>query len=380
MKNLSQKPRNNFIDWTLLALTITLVLFGLIIIYDASVVAAYRDFGDKLYYFKNQLAWAAIGFFSLTFFYFYDYHKLVKISPVILLASIFLLVLVLIPGIGTKVYGARRWINLASFTFQPSEFAKISFILYQTYILSKFEKFKIRLYDSTVVIFIPALVVIGLVIIQPDLGTALIFAAVTAVLYFIGKAPIWHFLIVLPIITIVSIVGILSQPYRIARLKSFLDPFHDPQGSSYQISQILIAISSGGLWGVGLGGSRSKFAFIPEVQSDAIFAVLVEELGFLGAIFLIGLFLILINKGITIAKEAPDYQGKLLATGITGLVAIQSFFNLASMVALVPLTGIPLPFISYGGSSLLISMTSLGILLNIKKQSLKNPISHQNQP
>lgn len=358
----------NQVDIPLLAATILLVTIGLVTIYDASVVAAFRDFGDKFYYFKNQLIWASLGFMALGAFSFIDYHKLTKYAPPLLLASIFLLIIVLIPGIGTKVYGARRWISIAGFTFQPSEIAKIALILYQTSIIARFEKARIRLLDAAIVIFLPAAFVSGLVLIQPDLGTALMFIGITLTMYFVGGGKIIHFLVVVPLIILAAAISIATHPYRLDRLKSLLDPTHDPQGASYQIYQILIALSSGGFLGVGIGASRSKFAFIPEVQSDAIFAVFVEELGFVGAIFLIGLFVFLISRAINIARLAPDNQGKILAMGIVGLISIQSLFNLASIVALVPLTGIPLPFISYGGSSLFVTMAAIGILLNIRKQ------------
>lgn len=357
------------IDLTLVGTVLLLVFIGLLIIYDASVVAAFRDFGDKLYYFKNQLVWACVGLVVMTFFSFFDYHKLLKFGPVMLLVSAILLIAVLIPGIGSKVYGARRWIYIAGFNFQPSEIAKLALIMYETAIISKFEKFRFRLLDSLVVILLPALFLTGLVVIQPDLGTALIFAGITIAMYFIGGAPIWHFLAGIPFLAAIAIGSILLHPYRLARVKSFLDPTYDPQGASYQINQILIAVASGGLFGVGIGASRSKFTFIPEVQNDAIFAVVIEELGFVGALFILSLFLFLIYKGIKIAQNALDFQGKILAMGIISLIAIQTLFNLASIVALVPLTGIPLPFISYGGSSLLVTMASIGILVNIAKQN-----------
>ncbi len=363
------KSQGAKLDGWLIGTATVLVLFGLLAIYDASVITALRDFGDKFYYFKNQLIWASLGFMALLFFSFFDYHKLLKIGPIVITLAILLLIVVLVPGIGTKVYGARRWINIGSFTFQPSEFTKLALILYETAIIAKFEKYKIRLLDAATVLFLPMAIATLLVMIQPDLGTALIFIGITLTIYFAGNAPMWHFILAIPLVVISSIVAIISQPYRLARIKSFFDPTFDPQGASYHINQILVALASGGLLGVGIGASRSKFAFIPEVQGDAIFAIIVEELGFVGGIFLISLFIFLILRAIAIAKEAPDFRGKVLAFGIIGLLAIQTLFNLASIVVLVPLTGVPLPFISYGGSSLAVTMASIGILTNIKKQS-----------
>ncbi|MBI4037634.1 putative lipid II flippase FtsW [Candidatus Curtissbacteria bacterium] len=370
MQKVEVQPRNKSkFDLLLVATTFSLVLFGLLTIYDASPIAALRDFGDKLYYFRNQLIWASLGIGVMGFFSLFNYHKILKLSPFILLFSVVSLIAVLVPHVGTEVYGARRWINISGFTFQPSELAKLSIIFYATYIMSKLKNFKIRIFDAAIVYIFPVFVATALVVLQPDLGTALIFLAVSLSIYFIGGAPLWHFFLSLPIVVAGALAAIIAEPYRLTRLKSFLDPSHDPQGASYQINQILTAISSGGFLGVGIGAARSKFAFIPEVHSDAILAIVIEELGFLGAVFLLSLFLFLIYRGIVIAKEAKDFEGKTLAMGIVALLAIQSLFNFASVVALVPLTGIPLPFISYGGSSLLITMAAIGILVNIKLNS-----------
>ncbi len=357
------------IDISFIVATVVMVLSGLIIIYDATPVAAFHDFGDKLYYFKNQLAWATLGSMALIFFSFFDYHKLLKIAYPLLGISIFFLLLVLVPGIGSKIYGARRWMSVAGFSFQPSEIAKLALIFYETAVISKFENFRIGIGDALLVIFLPALAVTGLVLMQPDFGTALIFVAITLTIYFVGGGPIKHLILGIPLLITASVAAILLEPYRFVRFKSFLNPLHDTQGASYQINQILIALSSGGLLGVGLGGSRSKFNFIPEVQGDAIFAVFVEELGFLGAILLISLFLFIIVKSINIARNAPDLTGKVMAIGLVSLIGVQALFNLASVVALVPLTGVPLPFISYGGSSLFVSISCIGILINIQRQS-----------
>lgn len=369
-KTIVLKKQRASLDWILTAVVFLLLAIGLIAIYDASVVGAFRDFGDRFYYIKNQLAWAVVGTCALVFFSFFDYHKILKFASFIFFAGFILLILVLIPAIGTEVLGARRWISIASFTFQPSEIAKLATIFYAVSIMAKFEKYKITLLDSILVYFLPILTLAALVILEPDLGTALIFISVSLVIYFLGNAPIWHFLAFVPILILGTVFAILKEPYRIERMRAFLDPFYDPQGSSYQINQIIIAIASGGLLGVGLGGSRSKFEFIPEVHNDAIFAVIVEELGFIGGLILIGLFLFLILRATNVAKGAPDYPGKLLASGLATLLAVQILFNLASNVALVPLTGVPLPFISYGGSSLFVTLVTIGILLNIRKQSI----------
>ena len=369
MRNFASKSSSQLFDLPLIGTVLTLAFFGLVMIYDASVVAAFRDFGDKLYYFKNQLIWTSIGLIAMLTLSFIDYHKIIKYAPKFLLICICLLVLVLIPHIGAKAYGARRWINVGAFTFQPSELAKLSLITYMAYIMSKFKNLKIRLADIFYVLFLPTFLLTGLVLLEPDLGTSLIFIGIILSMYFIGGGSILHFIFMIPAVAGSAVIAIVTHPYRVARLKAFMDPSYDPQGVSYQINQILISLGNGGLFGVGIGGSRGKFDFIPEVHSDAIFAVVGEELGFAGAIIFIAVFLFLISRVVKIAKEAKDYEGKLLASGILALISIQAFLNLASVVAIVPLTGIPLPFISYGGSSLLLTLASIGILLNIQKQS-----------
>lgn len=369
MKSVALSPQKPAIDMPLLVTSFILVIFGLILIYDASIITALRDFGDKLYYFKNQLIWASLGAFTLLFFSFFDYHRLLKFGPKLFLFSLVLLILVLIPHIGSRIYGARRWITVANFNFQPSEIAKLALIFYQTAIIAKFQNYRVSLADATYVLFLPTIVTAGLILAEPDLGTALIIIGVSLATYFIGGGPLWHFLLFLPVLVSGSVLAIILEPYRANRLKAFLDPNFDPQGASYQIKQIIASLSSGGFLGVGIGGSQGKFDFIPEVHSDAIFAVVAEELGFIGAVFVLLLFLFLINRGIQIAKGAKDDQGRILALAITAMISIQIFLNLASIVALVPLTGVPLPFISYGGSSLVVTMSAIGILNNIKRQS-----------
>src|SRR3989344_444457 len=258
-KELALRSQKSKLDLWFVATALILVLFGLLFIYDATIISAYRDFGDKFYYFKNQILWSVFGFSALIFFSFIDYHRLLKVSPFFLLATIVLMIIVLIPGIGTLAYGARRWISIGIFNFQPSEIAKLALILYGTAIISKLEKYKVVLIDAAVVFFLPPFVVIGLVLKQPDLGTALILIALLLTVYFIGKAPLWHFMIIVPVAITTAVAAIILEPYRVARFKSFLNPALDPLGASYQIGQILSAIASGGLFGVGIGASRSKF-------------------------------------------------------------------------------------------------------------------------
>lgn len=356
-------------DIPLILTSALLLITGLIVIYDVTPLASLKISPDRLFYFKNQLTWATLGTIALIFLSFFNYRRLINLGPILLLFSIISLILVLIPHIGTEVNGARRWINIGPFSFQPSEFAKLSLILYSTSIIAKFENFKIKLSDAFLVIFIPAVIVSGLVFLGPDLGTSLILMTLMLAVYYVGNGPIIHFALIFPAIISLIVPLIYFAPYRLNRIKAFLDPSSDPQGASYHISQILKAIATGGLFGVGIGGSRSKFNYIPEIQTDAIFAIFVEETGFLGAVILVLIFIFLIKRAILIARNAPDYQGRILGSGIAALLFAQSFFNIASNVALIPLTGVPLPFISYGGSSLFVTMAAIGILLNIKRHS-----------
>jgi len=347
-------------DWVLVGLVLALTVFGIIMVGNASVVKAFQDFSDKFYYLRLQIYWAVIGLAGFFFASIFDYKHFSKIAVPLMVFVLISLVLVLIPGLGSQVLGARRWLNFGGFRFQPSELAKLAFILYLSLFFSK----KRHLMPFLVILSI----LVGLVMMQPDLGTTVVLAATGLVVYFASGAP----LLIIGLLGATGILAgtglILSSSYRKERLLTFLNPGRDPLGASYHIRQILIALGSGGLFGVGLGQSRQKYEYLPEVTTDSIFAVIGEELGFLGGIILIGVFLFLIWRGIKIAKEAPDDFGRLLAIGIVAWVGFQTIINLASMVALVPLTGIPLPFISYGGTSLILTLTAMGILVSISRQ------------
>lgn len=348
-------------DKSLLTLTAILTLFGFVMIYSSSSAVAFRDFGDKFYYLKNQLVWGLFGGISLLFFAHFNYNRLIKISPLIFIFSTVLLILVLVPGIGTKLLGARRWINFGTFTFQPAEGAKLATVLFLTWILEKRESLKK---------FLGILLLLAvLMMAEPDLGTTVVTIATGFVIYFVSGAPITQFFFIGPGVMAAAVLAILSSSYRRSRLATFFNHQTDPLGASYHVRQALLALGSGGIFGVGLGQSRQKYLFLPEVTTDSIFAVIGEELGFVGAVLTISAFLWLILKGVSIAKQAPNKVGTILALGLVSLIAIQALINIAAMVALVPLTGVPLPFISYGGSSLIVTLSAIGILLNIARQS-----------
>lgn len=349
-------------DVTLLGVTTVLIIFGLIMVYDSSVIQALRDFKDGYYYIRAQSIWVVLGLLSMFFFSYFDYKKFKRIALPILIFSLILLLAVFIPGFGIAGGGAHRWLKLGSLTLQPAEIIKLSGVIF---LASIFEK-KAR--------FLPFIIVVGFIsfntaVLQKDLGSTAVFVLTSGLLYFVSGGIIWHFLVSLPIGFVGFLILIFTSGYRSKRILAFMDPFSDPQGFTYHISQVLIALGSGGLFGLGLGHSRQKFEYIPEVSTDSIFGIVGEELGFLGASFLIILFGVLIYRGFKIAANASDNFGKILAVGLTSWLGIQVIINLSSMTALLPLTGVPLPFISYGGSALVANLTAVGILLNISKQS-----------
>lgn len=354
---LQNQPRQ--FDFIVLGIVIALTLVGLLMVYDASVIEAYRDFSDKYYFAKLQAMWALVGFVSLVGASLVPLSLIKKLTLPFFALSIFLLIIVLIPGIGSEVQGARRWISLGTFTLQPSEVVKLGFILYLATWLEKKQRFW------------PFVVLSGLILTlmmaQPDLGTAIVLMGTGLVMYFLSGAPALTLFALVTGGALAGLALILTSPYRKERLLTFLNPTSDPLGASYHIRQVLIALGSGGLLGLGVGRSRQKYEYLPEATTDSIFAVLAEEVGFVGSVVVIALFLWLIYRGFSIARAAKTPFNQLLAAGITAWIGSQALLNLAAMVALVPLTGIPLPFISYGGSSLVTVLTATGILLNISR-------------
>src|SRR3990167_2320595 len=352
------------IDLVLLLPVVGLTLFGLIMLYDASSFVSFRDFGNKYHYVSEQLVWLLLGYAGLSFAYLFDYKKYYNLALPILIVSLISLMLVFVPGLGVKVLGARRWVNLGFSVFQPSEIAKIA--LYLSAWFSNKEKGRL----------IAFLLLIGfvvfLIILQPDLGTAFIILSEAMVIYFLSGASIMQFIYLIPIIALAIFALIKLEPYRAQRLAVFLNPNVDLQTSSYHIRQILIALGSGGLFGLGLGNSLQKFAYLPESTTDSIFAIIAEETGFVGAGIVILIFVLIVTRCFNIAFSAKDKFGKLLAGGIASYLALQTLINLGSQTAIVPVTGVPLPFISYGGSALVVSLYGIGIILNISKQNKKN--------
>ncbi len=349
-------------DLPLLVATVVLVLFGLLMIYNASPVTSERDFGDPTRLAVRQVIWA-FGSVAVAFIaYKFNYKMLEKLAPLIILGSLALTIAVLIPGIGLKIYGAQRWIGLGSlFSIQPAEFVKLGYIIYLAAFLAKKVKFWPFAILTGLLIFV--------LLLQKDLGTAAILSVTGVLLYFLSGAPITHFLMIIPGGILAGIFFIFSSDYRRQRLLTFLHPTNDPTGSAYHINQILIALGSGGWLGVGLGQSKQKYGYIPEVTTDSIFAVIGNELGFVGSMVFISTLFLVVFRAFKIAGNIQDRFGQLLAAGIGIWLGLQVFVNIAGMVSLLPLTGVTLPLISYGGSSLLAGLLGIAVLLNISKHT-----------
>lgn len=358
--HLTMKPKSNTTSLSILISGILVAVFGLIAIYDASVVDAFKTFGDKFHYVKQQSTWLVIGVVLSLITANLPINFLKKIAPLALVATIFLLILVLIPGIGSKFLGARRWLILGPIVIQPSELLKIGLVLYLATWLEKPRDF---------IKFIGLILFcLFLIMLQPDLGTAIIVVGSSFLIYYISGAPVKHIGYFSVLLLSSILVLIFTSPYRINRVKTFLDPTADPLGASYHINQILYGVGSGGWTGVGLGMSRQKYAFLPEATTDSIFVIIAEEVGFLGATMFIMCLVFLLHSSFKVATKAKTTFEMLLASGVSLIFLIQIFVNLSSMVALVPLTGVPLPFISYGGSSLVSNFIALGLLINISKK------------
>lgn len=357
------KQKKKFDLW-IAVISLFFSLFGILMIYEASNVVAFRDFADKYYFVREQLIWFVIGTVALILTSFISYKRYYTFSVPLIILTILSLMLVLVPNIGIKALGAQRRILLGSFGFQPSELAKITLIVYLSSWFASPEKR--RLFAFLLLLSI----IVGLVLLQPDLGTAVILTAIFIIMYFLSGASLWQFIVLLPMTGIALGLLTITSSYRLQRLTTFLNPNFDPLGASYHIRQILIAFGSGGFWGLGLGASRQKYQFLPEATTDSIFAIIGEEFGFIGALIFIIFFLFLLYRMFQVVRHAPDRQGYLLGSGILALFSCQTLINLGSMVAFFPLTGVPLPFISYGGSNLIVSLIAIGIMLNISRHSV----------
>ncbi len=355
------------IDYPLLITVILLATFGIVMIYSASNVWALYKFNDAFKFVKHQGLFFIIGLFLLVFISRIKYTKYYEKANVILFIVLILLVLVIIPGIGTVRNGSRSWFGIGSFGLQPSEAAKIALIIFTSKYLVNNERNLKDIKKGLLPILGVIFLVFGLIMLQPDFGTGVIIVISTIGLLFIGGVN-FKFFIRLGILGVIGVVVlILIAPYRLERILSFLNPWSDPLGSGFQIIQSLYAIGPGGLFGYGFLNSRQKHFYLPEPQTDFIFSIISEEFGFMGVLIVTSLFLVIIIRGFKIARKSDELFGKYLAFGITFQIAFQAILNLMVVVGLIPVTGVTLPFLSYGGSSLLITLCSIGILLNISR-------------
>lgn len=360
-------------DYTLMIVTIVLVVYGLIMVFSASYYKAQAsklyDY-DGLYLFKRQAAGAVIGLMVMLCLMFVDYRWLINLKYIFLVIAIILLILVFIPGVGVYLNGSSRWIKLGSLpAFQPAEVAKLAMIVFTAATIyvnrNRMDRFRFGIIPNLLVLA----VMCALLFFQPNYSSVILLAVLVFIMMYVGGAKGWHLGALALFGGIAGFAMLMSADYRARRVMTFANPWEYAQEGGYQVIQSLYGIGTGGLTGRGLGNSRQKYLWLPYGESDFIFSITVEEMGLLGAILLIGLFALLVYRGVRVAASAPDLFGTLLGTGITALIGIQAIMNIAVATASMPVTGVPMPFFSYGNSSLVIFMAMVGILLNISRQA-----------
>jgi cell division protein FtsW len=362
-------PRKLTPDMWLFGVAVVLLSAGVVMVYSASAIVAADRFHDPYFFLKKQLFWALLGAAAMLAAVRVDYRHLEKlVIPAVIVAGV-MLVLVLVPPFGQAINGTRRWIRLGVISFQPAELAKLALVIYLAAFVARRQH---QLGDLRRGLLPPLLMAgafAALVFVQPDLGNCLTLIALTFGLLYLAGAPMrylgWALAPAVPLL----IIAIYAAPYRLRRMTAFWDPWSDPRGSGFQIIQSWLAFGNGGLLGQGVGGSRQKLFYLPESHTDFIFAVIGEELGFIGAAVFVALFAVLIWRGLRIGLRAPEPFGAYLALGITLLIATQTLVNLGVVTGLLPTKGLPLPFISFGGSALLVTMLSTGVLLNISQHA-----------
>lgn len=351
----------------LLSITVAaLVVTGLVMVLSASSVSSYARYGSSFLFFQRQILWTVIGVVGYLFFSRFDYRRMKGLGYLSFAAVLVMLVAVLVPGVGVTVGGSSRWIGIGSFVIQPSEIAKLALILFAADVFSRKEEKSFREFSHTALPMLPVLGLLALlVMLQPDLGTTVLLGVIGFGLLFVAGAPLRH-LLPMGVVGVTLAIGAgLASPYRRVRLLAFMDPWKDPLDTGYHTIQSLIALGSGGWFGVGLGASRQKWMYVPNAHTDFIYAILGEEMGLLGTFAVLGMFAFLTYLGVRIARSAPDRFGMLIASGITIWIATQALVNMGAVTASLPITGVPLPLVSFGGSSLVISLAAMGILTNI---------------
>ena len=370
MNQLMMNTKNHY-DRPLLMAVFALLIISVVMVYSSSSVVALTTYNDTAFFMKRQIMWALVGLAVMAVTMRLD-HRLLLDQRVVLglvIISLILLAAVFAPGLGRTVNGARRWLSLGGLTFQPSELAKFVLVIYMSYFISK-KGDRIRDFANGLV---PAFVVTGIfmaaAVLQPDFGATLTLGVITLVMLFAGGANLLHLAGVLLAALPFAWFAVLGTEYRARRIFSFLDPWADPYGAGHQIIQSFLAFGSGGIFGRGLGEGRQKLLFLPERHSDFIYAVIGEELGLIGALLVLALFLVILRQGLKIARKAAHVSSHLLAVGITLLICIQALINMSVVTGLLPTKGIVLPLVSYGGSSLVITLAAMGVLLNISKEA-----------
>ncbi len=353
-----------------LAFLITVfTLLGLVMVMSASSVVALDDYGSSWYFVTRQAAWAGVGAVALLAVARIDYHRWRRLASPLLLLSLGLLILVLVPRIGVGANGATRWIGVGSLTFQPAELAKFALLVWVAELLARRAAFMHNSRATLRPVVVVLAVMATLLMLQPNLGTTIVLAAIALTLLFVAGAPLAPLAAWATLGIGVATTLALSAPYRRSRVLPVLDPRADPRDKGYQNIQALVGVASGGFLGRGLGASRAKWGFLPFAHTDFIFAIIGEELGLVGAAVVVGMFVLLVIIGVRVALHAPDRFGLLLAIGVTAWFGVQAFVNVGGVIGILPITGVPLPFVSAGGSSLVFTMAAGGLLLSVARQA-----------
>lgn len=359
-------------DAVLFAVVATLVGIGLVMVFSASSATAYAEHADIAYYVKRQLIWLGAGLAVAFAVYRMDLGNLKRAAPYLLVAAFVGLLLVFVPHVGLNVNGGRRWIGVSSLSFEPSEFAKVALVIYLAAVLSTRGERITSLARGLFPLCVPVLGIALLVLKEPDMGTASLFVFVAFSMFFAAGARIFHLVAILAVTVPVAAISVMASPYRRARIFAFVDPWKDPQNYGFHIVQSLLALGSGGLFGMGLGASRAKFFYLPEQYTDFIFSVLGEELGLIGAFAVVALFVTLAYRAVRIAIAAPDRFGFFIAIGCAAMIVIQAFINIGVVTSSWPVTGVPLPFISFGGSSLVVNLIAVALIANVGRHRRLN--------
>ena len=351
----------------LAVIAIILVCIGIVMIYSASAIYAHEARGDSAYYLKRHLFYIIVGCTLCALAMSVNYMQLRKLAKPLLLVSFFLLVVLLLPGIGRSIGGARRWFRIGSFSFQPSELAKFALILYTADFLTRKKSYITSFFHGFLPVLILLILMCMLILVQPDLGTSLAIFVICFTMFLVGGVKLTHLLSVILSSLPLMYISIFSVPYRRDRILAFLNPWKDPQGFGFQIIQSLVALGSGGFAGVGLGQGKQKLLYLPAAYTDFIFSIIGEELGFIGTASIVILFILFLILATSISLKAKDSFGQILSFGLISCLVIEAIINMGVVTNLFPTKGLPFPFISYGGTSLVFNMSYVGLILNIGK-------------